>query len=656
MQRIFLTQKLTIMPTIQTKRQLAKLLTTIFLFFSLSILFSCKKSVLEEPPEVVSSVANATTTNGCETTICEDCSFQEMIEEDTTEHATVLGGVYSNPYSIANMTLAYNNVNGTNIQSVTTTHYYVRFKPQTEAQLKILDSLDLELYDHPLDRVVIQDGDYWPEAYANLAPNEYPWFYTVVESNFQFPPGITYQNLAPLNIPNDNAALEDEAFNLTGNNECGGGTIPVASSPTGGTQNSAGNNTSAGRYEECPEGYYWNPVLGQCVPDNPPPFLPPTYLYPKGMISFHTYDDYGVIPYNAPLKYTRIVARRFFKIDKTYTDASGNFQLSKRFPNKVTIIVKFKTSNVIVKKSQMFGPQKKNIGTYRGNDLRNLNYVFIRKPSSALDASKSNRTKRWVSAVAINTFLETKNFLSSNNLIPLRNNFYIVLAGSSIDQQTPTYEFIRKSYLNFETDVVLQFHTDDVYSMATSRVTINMAQQLGLQYLFKVNDASPDGINRFYDYYNSLTYLGNYNYAYGYFGGSQNHMIAMWQAFAQHFGHTIATQVFGFGEYHFLLQANTWFSSGGITSSSKYLEQFDPNVAFSNDPLKWIPVGLINDLMDTNNETFPVIDNVSGFTYAEIQAAYFTQPSTMLELKNAFKSIKPTQATAIDQLFTSYNF
>src|SRR5258705_1748230 len=141
------------MPTIENKLQLVKLLTSIFLLFSFSILFSCKKLEVKEPSsENVSAAAN-TTTSECDVTVCEDCSFQETIENDTTQYATVLGGNYSNPYSIANMTQAYNNIHGTNLQSIRTTHYYVRFKPQTEAQLKTLDSsLDLELYDYPLDR------------------------------------------------------------------------------------------------------------------------------------------------------------------------------------------------------------------------------------------------------------------------------------------------------------------------------------------------------------------------------------------------------------------------------------------------------------------------------------------------------------------------
>ena len=125
--------------------------------------------------------------NPCDNLVCEDCSFQETIENDTTDYTTILGGTYSNPYSIPTMTQAYNNIHGTNIQSVSTTHYYVRFKPQTIAHLNTLDSLDLELYDYPLDRVVLQDGDYYPSAYTGLGPNEYPWLYTVVHLNFQFP-------------------------------------------------------------------------------------------------------------------------------------------------------------------------------------------------------------------------------------------------------------------------------------------------------------------------------------------------------------------------------------------------------------------------------------------------------------------------------------
>jgi hypothetical protein len=659
------------MPTIQNKLQLVKLLTSVFLLFSFSILFSCKKVEVKEPSsENVSSAVN-TTTSECDVTICEDCSFQETIENDTTEYATVLGGSYSNPYSISNMTLAYNNLHNPNVQSVSTTHYYVRFKPQTEGQLKILDSsLDLELYDYPLDRVVIQDGDYWPDAYINLGQNEYPWLYTVVTSNFQFPSGIPYENLAPLNIPDDDAALENEAFNLTGNSGCGGG-VATTASPTNTNENTSDSrkSPSPNSYEECDEGYYWDPVLRRCVPDNPPPPPPPTYLYPKGMITFKTYDDYGLIPYSAPLRYTRIVGRRFFKIDKTYTDANGNFQFSKSFPKKVTIIVKFRTSSVTIKKwpyfSVIYGlsQMKKNIGTYKGSDLRNLNYEFQKGSTS-----KKRKTRNWIASVALNTTTETQGFLSANNLIQLPQHFYIYLAEVWDQTETAQYEFIRRSGFDLNSSVVLNWTTSNVNSITTSKVTINVAIQLGLRYLYQVNEASNDGFNMYNGYWNSVNYVKdqfNYNhwpYEFTPFGngvpdqGYYPDIVAMWQSFAQHLGHTIADRVFGWGEYTFALQGTTWYSSGGISSSSKYLEGFDPSIGVPYDYFNWIPVGLINDLMDNIPDAAPVVDNVSGFTYSEIQSVYYLEPDLMSSFKIALKNIKPSQATAIDQLFASYGY
>jgi hypothetical protein len=657
--------------------------TCIFAIF----LFSCKKPDVKEiaPENVSSAITSATST--CDSTVCEDCVFQETIENDTTEYSTILGGTYTNPYSIQTMTLAYNHVHGTNIQSVSTTHYYVRFKPQTVGDLNKLDSLDLELYDYPLDRVMIQDGDYWPDAYANLAANEYPWLYTVVEAGFQFPAGINHEVLAPLNIPDDDPALEDEAFSLTGNNECGSTNIAKTKS---GQQDFIADPASKTKvqpyyFQNCPDGYYWDNSRGKCLPvpdcgtgyhwdygllrcvQDPPP---PQNLHPHGMINYKTYTDYGVIPPSAPLKYTRIVARRFFKIDKTYTDANGNFQLSKRFPRKVTIIVKFRTSFASIRQEPKFWglwkrwfPIRKNIGTYKGNDLQNLNYEFQKGSTS-----RKMKTRRWLAAVALNTALETKNFLSSNNLIPLPDKLPIYLNPPGSQSETSQYEFIKNSYFDPLLSVYLNWITSDINSMTTSKVTINVAQQLGLVYLWKVHGTSNDGINVYSGYVEAINYV-NYQVSYKQipayyfpFGNGipiNNYnpgIIAMFQAFAQHLGHTIADRIYGYGESNFVLQGKTWLSGGGVSSSTKYLEGFDPNIGEPSELFKWIPVGIINDLIDNNPDPFPVVDNVSGFTYSDVQAAYYMEPTTMVGFKNALKVIKPAQAAAIDQLFTSYGY
>jgi len=520
--------------------------------------------------------------------------------------------------------------------------------------MNTLDSLDLDLFDYPLDKNVIQEGEYWPDAYVGLGQNEFPWLYTVVDAGFQFPAGITHEILESEYIPDDDGPLEDLAFEMTGNEECPNNIDPSTPECPDGYHWDFNLGTCV-ENNTCPPGYHWDSNIPGCVPD------PSTPLRPHGMINFKTYDDYGVVPPTAPLRYTRIEGRRFLKIDKTYTDANGNFQFSKRFPRRVTIVVKFRTSYVTITKTKRFlSPVKKNIGTYRGNDLQNLNYTFERSTS----LSKKMRTQRWIAAIALNTVHEAKTFLALNNLTPLQNNFYIWLArgGDQTDQETPQYEFIKKSRPidHGRYDIFLQWRNGWVNSMSASKVTINVAQQLGIQYLAKVNDASQDGINRFNDYW-----LLTYDWNYGYFGDGHVHsydlsyrpeLIAMWQAFAQHFGHTIANQFFGWGETSFEQQGKTWTSTISLSSSEKYLEEFDPSIVGPADYLHWIPVGLINDLMDNNSDPNPIIDNVSGFTYLDIQNAYYTEPLTMLDFKNALKAIKPTQSTAIDQLFTSYGY
>jgi hypothetical protein len=671
----------------QENLPLAKLLT--LLLFPLFFYFSCKKAdVKKETGEELRDVTSAVTlSDPCNTLVCEDCTFQETIENDTSEYTTILGGTYANPYSIPNMTQAYNNIHGTHLQSVSTTHYYVKFKPQTDADFNKLDSLDLELYDYPLDKVVLQDGDYWPSAYTGLGPNEYPWLYTVVPSNFQFPAGITYQNLGSLNIPDNDGLVEDEAFNLTGNNECSG-TVLSKSRPSlpDSNQSSTAKLVQPDFFQNCPDGYYWDNSLAKCLPvpdcgpgyhwnygllrcEQDPP--PPANLQPKGMITYLTYSDFGVIPASAPVKYVRIVARRFFKIDKTFTDANGNFQLSKRFPHKVTIIVKFRTSSTSIRQfANGLGfwkakyPMRKNIGTYKGNDLTNLIYQF-QKGSTSI----KRRTKRWLGCVALNTVVESSGFLSANNMMQLPNDLRIFLDQTNLQTTTSQYEFIKNTYAHLNNqlggqinrdDILLRWLTSDINSLTASKVTIAVGKGVAVAYLYRVNAASSDNINRFTEYAQSM----NYGIQIGPtpFGDGLPHatyfpqIIAMWEGFAQHFGHTIANRIYGSGEYSFVLQGKTWSSSGGISSSSKYLEGFDPSIGPPNELFKWIPVGLINDLMDNTTDPFPVVDNVSGFTYSEIQAAYYTEPLTMVDFKNALKNIKPSQAAAIDQLFVSYGY
>ena len=158
--------------------------------------------------------------------------------------------------------------------------------------------------------------------------------------------------------------------------------------------------------------------------------------------------------------------------------------------------------------------------------------------------------------------------------------------------------------------------------------------------------------------YTEYAPFGNGVPASSYYNNYNPGLIGIWQSMAQHIGHTISDRIYGNGAEAFNLQGKQWVSDVNKSSSLKYLEEFNPQIGAPADYFNWIPIGLINDLMDNTPDLSPstVVDNVSGFTYQEIQSALYNKPSTLPEFKNNLKSVKPAQATQIDQLFLSYGY
>jgi hypothetical protein len=690
--------------------------------FGIVFHIGCRKTIEEKTHQLNSQSQSSSEQSGggnpesaCDlsNTICEDCNYQEGIDEGEDDSPTVLGNVYNNPYSIPNMTAAFNFIYYSSISEIATTHNYVRFKPTTLAQLDELESLDIELFDYPLNRHVEQDGDYWPDAYTGLAQNEYPWLYSVVEKTLTLPSGVQKEVLESLHIPDDNAVLEDEAFYISGNSVC--------------------DSTSYVTIRQERREFY------RLAPIDPCDFgaldicggsggggggVHPS-LKPSGQINFRTYvtGPGERISATAPLKFARIVGKRFFKIDKTYTNASGNFQFAKRFPRKVTIIVKFKASVAHGQHSvrvdftdvgfwRSMYPLKKNIGTYRGNDLQNLNYVF-QKGSNAV----KRKTKQWLAAVIMNTTEESRLFFAEKGMQQLPDDLrlYLYAPQDQITNVPPQYDFIRRSnapWLNQDRDVLndiidwgsftflaaatvfvaissggyipattlmaaiafsavphapdvyFYYNTEDVTSLTSTKVSISAGQQIALCYLYNLTkNSTATWINQ--SHYkrslqtgfelftlNDYTPFGNNVPRADYFPS----IVAIWQGFAQHFGHTISDRIYGTGAGNFELQGATWISDFSESSNMKFLEAFNPQSVPPFDYFSWIPVGLYNDLMDSNVDPSIVVDNVSGFTYSEIQSALYNKPVSVSDFKTQLQAIKPAQSVQLDQLFASYGY
>lgn len=181
---------------------------------------------------------------------------------------TLLGDLRTNPYTVSNMTAAWNSLYAGTITTLPATHLYVKFTPQDLDEMELLRLTGEMLYDFPLEYEVLEMGDYYPQE--GLGPTDMLEYYAVVEPGFQSP--ITgYLVLAELVIPRYDCYLTAEAFRRTGNEYIRyqrqtNGTWTQSSLPGGCQPGSAG-------YPECLLGDGTDPGSGElaipCEPGSP---------------------------------------------------------------------------------------------------------------------------------------------------------------------------------------------------------------------------------------------------------------------------------------------------------------------------------------------------------------------------------------------------
>ncbi len=413
--------------------------TKLCCFFIAFILYSCTKIENKLPQNSKENLSGklALLVAGCATHPIIDDMPVVNTDGDSTEEATILGAKRINPYTVANMVQAYNNLGLTNVV-VTANNQYVRFLPGSVVQLSILDSAmeaqNLELFDAPMDYDVVKEGNYYQDP--SIPDTMVTWQYAVVPTTFQAPAGITYQVLSQIHIPTDTyVAVETEAERLASIQDSiacsGGGALsiaPVPNVPQCGTGYHWDYTAGQCVCDCCPTGYQWNGT--QCVPNvTPPPPPPPSpdQTVPAGNI---TVEDNNLVtaPTTPGVRNVPIVAKRWFKIERSYTDNVGHFQFTKRFKHKVKIVVKFKNSYCDIRSIrgvrlwQSLYVVRKTIGVYSG-DKSNIPYNFARFANTA----KARGNGFWVAATTINTVQEHRDYSTTYGFTaaPLSLNIYI---------------------------------------------------------------------------------------------------------------------------------------------------------------------------------------------------------------------------------------
>lgn len=203
-----------------------------------------------------------------------------------------LGEKLEDPYTVANMQKALQNVYGTKAERVdiTATDLYVRFLPKDNDEYMALVKSGLYLLDHPMDYSILREGDYYQDP--EVGDEAITWQYAVVPREFQFPSGVKYEILDDVYISEhapttradegiDWGLVEKEAYRLTGNEDL------------------------------------W------CEPTKA------TSGAPSGRITIEDPQFSGGKPFG--VAGVQVAANIFVKIATTYTDRDGYYQMSKTF-------------------------------------------------------------------------------------------------------------------------------------------------------------------------------------------------------------------------------------------------------------------------------------------------------------------------------------
>jgi len=97
-----------------------------------------------------------------------------------------------------------------------------------------------------------------------------------------------------------------------------------------------------------------------------------------------------------------------------------------------------------------------------------------------------------------------------------------------------------------------------------------------------------------------------------------------------------------------------------LSSHLNLLEDFDPSR--TGDPFRWIPKGLMYDLMDNRNDNnavprrIPLDDNVTGYTIQQIFNALQSDVTSLQQYRVRLLTQNTNNPTGVTSIFTFYGY
>lgn len=578
----------------------------------------------------------------------------------------ILGQQLVNPYSVTLMQQAINILYSGNYP-ISATHLYVKFLPSDLEQFLLLEETeDLELQDFPMDYEILQDGDYYQDP--SFGTEDLGWIYTVVPIGYNFPLSIQKQILDSLYLPENNEILEDLAESM------------AAGAQYQSYQNNL-NNIIIDRMDEEVNSFEFEP--GPCYCDPTSPCIPDPNCengggggpggfdpkYPRGTIQVEDIRTCNLIlnpPVNVPVRQARIVCKRWFKIERVYTNDQGSFLSTKKFKNKTKVLLKTKNDHARISKIrgirlwQILFPVKKRIGVFDEGAMANISFLFSR-PLSA--NAHDRELPYWVAVTTHNAVLEYRQYATEfgislppsklkvlitnwelmraagsapmwNKCTSVSNNLTSLVAFTAFFIASPAIVSIvggtgaLANTLKDQADIIIGYNA--LGADYNCRLTSANVKSVAFHELGHASHYVRAGCDYWQQYRTRITnelLFGNENTR-PYGNGSENNagVVALGEMWGNHVQYLFSERRYGNGGangafpngFTARMQQNDWPNEFGLNANLNALENFNPNIGTGLDPFQWIPQGICYDLMDARNDFIFIPsrtnDDVSGYT------------------------------------------
>ena len=431
---------------------------------------------------------------------------------------------------------------------------------------------------------------------------------------------------------------------------------------------------------DCGPGYNWDAILRECVPYEGQPPAPDAAVPSGGILVFDTQTQT-----NLPVRKATIVARRWFKIERGYTDNTGHYQMTKRFKNKVRVNVKFKNGDAEIRGVrgfrlwQMLYPVKKILGIFSGDNVKNnINWTFL----SFTDQSSKGQ-KYWAAATTHNAVQDYREYAPQEGIGLPPTGLKIILNNASLSFATMwnkrTVDLLPEAFVKqfliaplglvvggINALFIVLKHQIDIAANYKSQTSDQLKETVFHELTHAAHYAAVGN-----SWYNSFVdaeiseIIGNAGGTYSPYGQSTDPgagIIALGESWAYYMGHYLADKQYGLSSSIAVEQGIGYTSNNpifGFSSHLNLLEDFSP--ARTNDPFYWIPQGLFYDLKDSRNETRStggnVDDNVSGYTNQQMFNAFQSSIYTLQDYRDKLLLQNGNnQAVEITSLFTQYGY